>query len=113
MRYLMLFGLVMLPGAACNSNNPPTTNEVVMRDFSFAPESLNVSVGDTVTWVNNGAYAHTTTSGETGSPDGKWNSGSLVPGVSFEHVFTEAGNYHYYCSLHGATYNMKGVASVH
>jgi len=48
------------------------SHEVVMRDYSFTPESLNVSVGDKVTWVNQGQAAHTTTSGLDGKPDGRW-----------------------------------------
>jgi len=111
-RILSLTMLILL-AATCGKNNPSTTNEVAMRDFSFDPESLSVLVGDTVTWVNDGAVEHTTTSGEVGSPDGKWDSGSMAPGATYKHVFTTAGDFHYFCALHGASYGMKGVISVH
>jgi plastocyanin len=81
-----------------------------MQDFHFTPESLDVAVGDTVTWLNQGASQHTTTSGEVGAPDGKWDSGVLSSGGSFMHVFTAAGNYHYHCQFHGPM-GMKGVIS--
>jgi len=88
------------------------SHEVVMRDYSFTPESLNVSVGDKVTWVNQGQAAHTTTSGLDGKPDGRWDSGQVDPRASYSHVFSEPGNFHYYCTPHQAM-GMKGVISVH
>jgi plastocyanin len=109
--YLVLSMLVLLLG--CGSTSSPSSNQVAMKDFTFNPESLNVAVGDTVTWVNQGAYDHTTTSGEVGSPDGNWDSGVMAPGAEYKHVFAAVGNFHYYCALHGATYGMKGVISVH
>ena len=45
-----------------------------------------------------------------GAPDGKWDSGLLGHGGAFAYVFTSAGNYHYYCQVHGAL-GMKGVIS--
>ncbi len=113
MRILAVITTILLAAVSCKSSNPAATHEVVMKDFSFSPESLNVSVADTVTWVNDGAVDHTTTSGEVGSPDGKWDSGVMAPGADFTHVFTTAGNFHYYCALHGASYGMKGVIAVH
>ena len=89
-----------------------THHEVAMRDYSFAPESLSVSVGDTVTWVNRGQAAHSTTSGVDGKPDGRWDSGQMDPRASYSHVFSETGNFHYYCTPHQAM-GMKGVISVH
>ncbi len=113
MKVITISFLVLLAVLACKSTNTTASNEVSMRDFQFVPESLNVSVGDTVTWVNNGAVSHTTTSGAVGSPDGKWDSGTMAPGARYSHAFSAAGNYHYYCTIHGATYDMKGVISVH
>jgi len=109
MKAAAVLGLILL-GIACNKTPVSYTHEVAMQDFSFAPESTEVAVGDTVTWVNRGAVEHSTTSGEVGSPDGKWDSGLLATGGSFAYVFTTAGNFHYYCRLHGAM-GMKGVIS--
>ncbi len=115
MRILLACVAVLIVAVACNksSNNNSATNQVAMLDFSFSPESLNISTGDTVTWVNQGAYDHTTTSGEVNSPDGLWDSGVMAPGAKYSHAFAAAGNFHYYCALHGASNGMKGVIAVH
>jgi plastocyanin len=65
-----------------------------------------------VTWVNHGAVQHSATSGTPGSPAGLWDSGLLSTGGSYTHVFTSAGTFHYYCSLHGAG-GMTGRIFVH
>jgi len=104
-----VLGLILL-GLACTSTPAGNNHQVAMQDFVFAPESLEVAVGDTVTWVNQGANQHTSTSGEVGAPDGKWDSGVLSSGGSFMYVFTAAGNYHYYCQIHAAM-GMKGVVT--
>lgn len=115
MRTLLIVAIVFLSAVSCskNNNNNNATNQVAMVDFSFNPDSLSISVGDTVTWVNQGAYDHTTTSGEVNSPDGLWDSGAMAPGAKYSHVFAAAGNFHYYCALHGASNGMKGVIAVH
>ena len=114
MRILGLSTIALLAALSCNKNNnlPSPAGQVSMLDFSFSPESLNISVGDTVTWVNKGAYDHTTTSGEAGIADGLWDSGNVAPGASYSRAFTAVGNFHYYCTPHFGTYGMKGVIAV-
>ena len=110
MRMVAALCLILL-GCGCTRNPAGHHQQVGMRDFHFSPDSLEVAVGDTVTWVNQSADQHTTTSGEVGAPDGKWDSGVLSPGMEFTHVFDAAGNYHYHCEFHGPI-GMKGVISV-
>lgn len=87
-------------------------NRVVMELISFKPETVEVSAGDTVTWVNEEASSpHTVTSGEveqgsggvTANPDGTFDSGNLSPGDTFEFTFDEPGTFAYYCAIHPAT----------
>jgi plastocyanin len=107
----MLSALVLsVVMVACTKAPAGHNLQVAMQDFVFAPESLEVAVGDTVTWVNQGASRHTSTSGEIGAPDGKWDSGVLPSGGSFAYVFTVAGNYHNYCQPH-VSMGMKGVVT--
>ena len=85
-----------------------------LTDTAFQPNPVQVSVGDTVTWTNDDTQPHTVTSGQNGQPDGKFDSSPnfnplLAPGQTFEHTFTEAGQYPYYCALHP---NMVGTVSV-
>jgi plastocyanin len=76
---------------------------------AYQPNPTQVSVGATVTWTNDDSTAHTVTSGENGQPDGRFDSGVMAPAATFEHTFTEAGEYPYFCLLHP---NMVGTVSV-
>ncbi len=85
-----------------------------LSNNAFQPNSVQVQVGDTVTWTNDDSQPHTVTSGVNGQPDGRFNSSPnfnplLASGQTFEHTFTEAGEYPYFCLLHP---NMVGTVSV-
>jgi plastocyanin len=87
------------PGVAPGPRPMPapsaTASTVSAKDNSFDPATLNVQVGTTVRWVNNGTRPHTVTSSE-----GKWDSGELAPGASYTVTFMTAGTYKYHCKLH-------------
>jgi plastocyanin len=89
----------LLLAAACHTTQP-AANHVNAEDFRFVPESLSISVGETVTWVNRGAVPHAPTSGANGVADGRWSSPSLSPGDSFQHTFDSTGTFPYYCRFH-------------
>jgi plastocyanin len=65
---------------------------------------VEVTVGTTIRWTNNDSVAHTVTSGASdglaGTPDGKFDSGFLDAGATWEYTFDEAGVYPYYCIPH-------------
>lgn len=67
--------------------------EVKMAGSVFAPASVDIRVGDTVTFVNDDAIAHTATSDA-------FDSGTMDPGASFEFTAKEAGTISYLCSFH-------------
>lgn len=77
-----------------------TTYPVGMINFAFTPDTLNISQGDTVLWINQVSTMHTTTSGVNGVPDGIWDSGTMAQNDSFKHIFATAGDYPYYCTFH-------------
>jgi plastocyanin len=92
---------MLLLAFACKSTPEPTPkHQIDMENYVFVPESLDITVGDTVTWLNKGSIDHTTTSGENGVPDGNWDSGLVSPGNSFTRVFSTAGTFPYYCAIH-------------
>jgi plastocyanin len=64
-------------------------------DNFFAPTSITIQVGGSVTWSNDGQSAHTVTAN-----DGSFDSGNLDPGQSFNHTFTEPGTFAYFCEYH-------------
>ena len=80
------------------------TVQVAIADFEFRPPTVNIQVGDTVNWTNNGRAQHTVT-GENGAFD----SGRLNAGQSFSQTFNTPGNFPYHCAIHP---NMRGVVMV-
>ncbi|MBF8266890.1 MAG: copper binding protein of plastocyanin/azurin family [Dehalococcoidia bacterium] len=75
-----------------------TTIQLTIQDFRL--EDRTVRVGDTVTWTNQGAFPHTTTSGTSPNANGIWNSGSLPSGQSFTFTFNQTGTFPYFCAVH-------------
>ncbi len=78
----------------------PGPNQVSIQGMAFAPGSLTVAVGTTVTWTNHDGVAHTVTSGAPGSPSGAFSSGNLAQNGTFSHTFTTAGSFPYFCAIH-------------
>ena len=72
---------------------------------AYSMDPIKVKVGGKVTWTNKDSVQHTVTSGKPGSPDSgkEFDSGLtklINPGAEFEHTFTKAGTFTYYCQLH-------------
>jgi plastocyanin len=82
--------------AAAEQNGSSDKYQVKIDNFSFAPATLTVPAGATVTWVNQDDVPHTVV-----SSDGKGiKSPVLDTDQKFTHTFTQAGTYAYYCSIH-------------
>jgi plastocyanin len=64
--------------------------------WTYDPAQVNVKVGQTVTWTNSGAVAHTVTADDGTSFD----SGTLAPGATFKFTPTTAGTFAYHCTFH-------------
>jgi nitrite reductase (NO-forming) len=94
-------------GAAIGVSIVPGSSS--LTDDANQPNPAQVSVGGTVTWSNDDSQPHTVTSGEAVTPDGNFDSGIMAPAATFEHTFTEAGEFPYFCLLHP---NMVGTVSV-
>ena len=84
-----------LSGAAAGAANPETATVVLAHDFMFAPVSLTVQAGSTVTWTNKDDEPHTVT-----SDTGLFRSGAIDTDQSFSYRFDKPGTYHYVCSIH-------------
>lgn len=89
-------GCHMCAGSSAGTSGSGTL--VVMQGSQFQPTTLNVRVGDTVTWRNDDAVAHTVTS-DAGS---ELDSPMLEPGETWTHTFTRAGAFEYHCTPHSA-----------
>ncbi len=67
----------------------------------YIPSTLTVSPGTTVIWENVDNAAHLATSGTPdGGPDGIFDSGMIMAGATFEHEFSDKGEFPYYCLVH-------------
>jgi plastocyanin len=68
----------------------------------YEPPTLTVPVGTTVTWKNSDSTLHTVTSGsaETGVSGTEFDSSYMAGGKTFQHTFSSAGTFDYYCTLH-------------
>lgn len=110
--------------AACGASSSPSasasggsgggagsTTTVKMTDeLKFDPATISIKVGDTVHWDNAASISHSSTddpskaatASDAKLPSGAqpWNSGLLNPGQTFDHQFTVAGEYDYFCIPH-------------
>jgi plastocyanin len=71
------------------------THAVSIADFAFAPATLTITAGDTVTWTNEDAAVHTAT-----STSGAFDTGNLGQGQFASVTFTTPGTYPYLCTPH-------------
>lgn len=113
---LVVLGATAL--AACFSDRPDDTTgpngegtAVSMNnDLTFSPRTLNIQVGDRVTWRNTSDFVHTATGDPARAvdpdhvqlPDGAdpWHSGDVAAGGEYSRTFDVPGEYHYFCVPH-------------
>jgi plastocyanin len=82
---------------------------IAIYKYAFFPDTLRISAGTEVTWVNCDPSAgtldkHTSTSDTPG-----WDSGLFGEGESYKRTFSGGGSFPYHCTPHPA---MKGVVIV-
>lgn len=70
-------------------------SQVSIDNFAFAPETLTVHAGDTVTWTNRDEEPHT-----VAASDGSFHSPGLGTGATFSRTFATPGTFDYVCSIH-------------
>ena len=86
------------------SDPPAEATAPVISDFTFVPDPISITVGDSGTWTNEDGFAHTVT-----ADDDSFDSGNLDSGATFEQTFDEAGEFAYHCNIHT---QMSGTVSV-
>ena len=102
---------------ACGDDDPaapndgPFTGTIQVRDNSFSPNPVTISVGDSVTWQWVGSNSHSVTHGtDPGNIGVLFNEGPKSSGT-FGYRFTSAGTVHYFCIPH-FDMGMKGTITV-
>ena len=72
-----------------------TAHDIVLDNFTFAPGTVQVTVGSTITWTNHDYVPHNVV-----AVDRRFTSPVLDTGQQYSHRFDAAGTYVYFCSLH-------------
>jgi plastocyanin len=93
-------------GAARQAQPAPAAAEVTvsMKDFDFEPLDIRVKAGSTVIWKNDGAKPHSARAVDDSFDTTVFNSGQ-----SKSVTFTQAGEFPYYCELHGTPDGKSGM----
>ena len=68
---------------------------VQIDNFAFAPATLTITAGTTVTWKNDDDSPH-----RIGDKNGTFKSAALDTDDTFSHTFTVPGEYAYICTIH-------------
>ena len=85
-------------GTTAASTGPaaPVAGDAVSIDnFAFAPATLTVPAGSTVTWTNRDEEPHTVVAN-----DGSFRSPGMGSQATFSYTFAKAGTFDYVCSIH-------------
>ena len=119
---LLLPLLLTIACASPSGGGPGAPNTIGMTDtLKFAPVSMTVARGTTVTFRNTTPIPHTVTddpSKPTNPADATlpggvqpWDSGNMDPGQTFTHTFDTPGEYRYFCVPHEVA-GMVGTITV-
>jgi plastocyanin len=107
---LLLAALALGISFGCGSSSPASpsltstpsgnTVSIVMNSSTlttnaYSPNPITISVGGSVTWMNNDTVTHTAT-GNTGLFD----TGPISPGQQVSKTFSTTGSFPYHCTIH-------------
>ena len=94
-KHLITAGLVLVL-SGCGTNEPVVTTDIGVLDNSFTTPSNRVATNATVTWTWSGSNLHNVTFDDSSIED----SDTQMSGT-FSTSFPAAGEYTYYCTVHG------------
>ena len=86
------------PPAGTSATGSPAAvggDAVSIDNFAFAPTTLTVRAGSTVTWTNHDEEPHT-----VAAADGSFHSPGMGTGATYSHTFPTPGKFDYVCSIH-------------
>ncbi|MGH9026711.1 MAG: cupredoxin domain-containing protein [Acidimicrobiia bacterium] len=107
-RVLLVDVAIALGVAACSSDDAGSDTssemspsgapgEVVISDFQFSPDTIDVDAGTEVTWTNEDGFDHAIE-----DDDGAFSGDAFGDGESFSFTYDESGEYPYICSIHNS-----------
>ncbi|MCU1452858.1 MAG: Cupredoxin-like protein [Acidimicrobiales bacterium] len=87
------------------------TTTVHIASLAYSPASITVTVGGSVTWVNDDPIEHSVTANDGSFDSSPSCPGTCMgPGATFTFTFTRAGTFPYHCRIHGLA--MSGTVTV-
>lgn len=93
---------VSASASAGTEESSKQSTTVNIKDLKFAPETIEINKGETVTWKNEDSASHTVAFDA-------FQSGTMKQGDTFEHIFDTVGTFSYYCGNHPS---MTGTVKV-
>ena len=96
--------VAMLAVAGCGSDDgngssgggATATDKVEIKEFKYAPETIEVKAGGKVSFTNQDTAKHTATS----QPQGTFDSGDISKGQTKPVTFKKAGSFELFCVYH-------------
>ncbi len=88
-------GSVQKAVASDATDQPASAAEVKIDNFTFQAQTVTVSAGTQVTWINRDDIPHV-----VASDDKLFKSKALDTDEKFTYTFATPGTYHYFCSIH-------------
>jgi plastocyanin len=79
--------------------------KVTIESLKYSLDTIQITKGETVEWVNDDLTPHSVTSDRSG----EFNSGSMHVGATWRHTFNQPGTFAYFCTFHR---EMKGSVIV-
>ena len=76
-----------------------------ISNFAFAPQEIEVAVGQEITWTNEDSAPHTVTA----TSGAEFDSGTMEQGATYTWKATKAGTVEYFCAIHPS---MTGTITV-
>ena len=102
LRTVAIVAAVLILGSLTSAvvgNSAPKEHIVEIRNLTFIPAELDVSPGDTITWINYDFVPHTVT-----ADDKSWDSGLIEANGKWQIVVIKGTYESYFCRFHP---NMK------
>ena len=98
-------GIALATPALLAAGSSAPALDVRIEKFAYGPKEITIAPGPRVVWTNRDEAPHTVTSN-----DKSFASKGLDTDDTFEHTFTQEGDFSYLCTVHPF---MTGVVHVH
>jgi len=95
MTFVVTMAIALLSPATAIAQDTSRVHTVIIGNFKFTPEVLEVKPGDRIVWVNQDIVPHTAT-----ALDKSWDTGAIGSNESKEILVEKAQTLNYYCFYH-------------